>query len=216
MANVFLATDNRMGIPVLKPESAGDFVDSPCIPWGSRNRSNRMYGTYHFYVDDYRFEKVWDDPDKVVKSHCVSVVEPNFTNAVETPKALAIYNTYRKRWLARYWQAAGIRVFVDLNVHPKWRKLNLVGVPKGWRAYATRGYADRVHELDNELALARKHAGTEIHFWVYGGGKVVKAWCLEHEILHLEEDTTVRVKASRTKKQNAPENAEPRQLRLVN
>lgn len=38
---------------------------------------------------------------------------------------------YKKRFLARAMQEKGIGVFVDLNVAPKFYKLNLMGVPKG-------------------------------------------------------------------------------------
>ncbi len=54
--------------------------------------------------------------------------------------------------------------------------MNLTGVPKGWRAYATRGYSEQIDALEAELGIAEKHAGDSVLFLVYGGGKSIKQW----------------------------------------
>lgn len=46
---------------------------------------------------------------------------------------------YKKRFLARAMQEKGIGVFVDLNVAPKFYKLNLMGVPKGVTHHSPQG-----------------------------------------------------------------------------
>lgn len=174
-------SDNAFGIPLLDLALQADYPHLPVMTWGAVKRNQTMLGTWHFYTDDYRYEALWSDPSPVVNSRCVAVVEPNFTTSEQMAKAVALYQIYRKRWLARYWQSQGLRIFVDLNVAPDWYHDNMLGVPRGWRAYMTRGYADRVGYLAYEHFLATCQALTDdILFCVYGGGDAVRQWCLEH------------------------------------
>ena len=72
----------------------------------------------HFFVDDYQFHRVWQDPDRYTKmlSKFSLVCEPDFSAYGDFPKALKIWNIYRKRWCAAYWQAHGIRVIPSFDV----------------------------------------------------------------------------------------------------
>lgn len=175
-------SDNEAEIPVLRSDLQADAIDVPVVQWGSRKRSAHMFGTWTFYVDDYKFNHLWKDSSAILNSGCVNAAEVNFSVSDQLPYALALYHTYRKRWLARLWQElAGIRIFVDLNVGTRHADTNLLGVPGGWRAYATRGYGDRLDELAMELAMAITHRGsTDVLFMVYGGGKAVREWCQGH------------------------------------
>ena len=88
------------------------------------------------------------------------------------PRAVAIWQMYRKRWLARWYQSVGITIFVDLNISERHADLRLMGVPAGWKAYATRAYSERLDATEREYQAAIERAGSEsILFVVYGGGK---------------------------------------------
>jgi hypothetical protein len=104
---------------------------------------------------------------------CVVAVEPNFSVCDETPAAEALWWAYNKRRIAYRWQELGVRVICDLNVGPRHREINLLGVPKGWTAYATRAHRGAPFEaIHDEFLLACEHAGTEeILFVVFGGGR---------------------------------------------
>lgn len=181
-------SDNDYGIPSLVLERQADAFDLPIETWGAKGRGRKV-GTYHFYTEDYRFEAIWRRPDQLLQAGCVNVVEPNFSVYDQAPVAVAVWQTYRKRWLARYWQSMGLRVFVDLNVARLHDAINLMGVPRGWRAYATRGYTERLQALDDELAIARKHAGTnDVLFLVYGGGGKVQEWTKANGAVWIVED----------------------------
>lgn len=175
--NARFPTDNEWDIPTLNADMQGDFVDMPFQPWGAKGRKLKMPGTYHFYVDDYRFNALWrgNNPNQVVESGCKSVVEPNITVSLTSPKAYVIASTFCKRWLARYWQEMGIRVFVDLNVPTEFSDITLAGLPDDWRAFSTHGYTDRLEATHREYQLATWHYGSDdIIFIVYGGGKNVQ------------------------------------------
>jgi hypothetical protein len=129
--------------PMLDPLMQADGAPAPVVRWGSRARTARVTGgTVHFYTDDYRFRALMA-PGKamdVPASGCAVAVEPNFSTAPPPRMARleALLLIRRKRLMARSWQARGVRILVDLNVDPAWADLGLLGVPLGWRAYATR------------------------------------------------------------------------------
>lgn len=152
-------------------------IVGPVMGWGSIARGTRMPGTWTFYVDDYRFGALLKAPRAILDTGCVAACEPNITLHDTTPRAEVIWATYRKRVCARVWQDAGLDVRVDLNVPHTHLDLCLLGVPKGWRAWSTRGYAARLPELEHELDVAREWGGELATVLVYGGGKPVQAVC---------------------------------------
>lgn len=121
---------------------------------------------------------LWSDPRPVVNSQCAAAVEPNFSCYEDMPLAVGHWRIYQKRWLARWWQTQGIRVLVDLNVAPRFAGANLLGVPRGWRAYCTRGYLRRLVQTEREYETACNHAGaSDILFCVYGGSRKLRKVC---------------------------------------
>lgn len=171
-------SDNDWGIPLLDINQQAQSLDLPIQHWGSTSRRKKMRGTLAFYTDDYRFEALASDPSPVANLSIVNVVEPNFTTTSDMPAAVALYQIFRKRYMTRWWQSIGIRAFVDMNVSPAFYDLNMLGVPKGWRAYATRGSADFLHWLDTEYEIACEWAESkDILFVVFAGGKAVKDHC---------------------------------------
>jgi hypothetical protein len=182
-------TDNQYGIPLLDINYQADALDLPVSIWGATKRAARMRGTWLFYTEDYRYEALWTDPTSVINSVCVNAAEPNYSCYSQMPFAVGLWAIYRKRWLARYWQSRGIRILVDLNVHERFADVNLMGVPQGWKAYATRGYSERLDSTDAEYARARERAGTSsILFVVYGGGKAVEAHCQQRGWIWINEE----------------------------
>ena len=181
-------SDNSYDIPVLNPHYQADAVDLPFVAWGSVSRKKRMSGTWHFYVDDYRYTALLNQPGTVVETQCVTAVECNFSILDQMVFPVALFRIYQKRWLARYWQSQGIKILVDLNVSPRYKDLNLIGVPFGWTAFATRGYTAKLGETIDEWKKACTIAGTDdILFVVYGGGHAVRKMCQRHRWVWIPE-----------------------------
>lgn len=203
-------SSNALGIPDLDASMQGDFFDYP-LAYGSVRRASEYKGhTIHFYVDDYRFNalgaavehgatwwKLWERPDKVWQSGAPSFAEVNFSTSQAQPYAVALWQTYKKRYLARYWQERGMRCWVDLNVAPRWAELNLTGVPLGRTAYATRVHmGEDGSALIAQAELAECHAGTSnIKFAVYGHSKAIEALCARQGWLYIPEDWGARDRA---------------------
>lgn len=180
-------SDNEFGIPNLMVSRQGDFVDLPVRGWGQIARRSSMRGTWHFYVDDSKFAALWKHPEALMKTGAVTAVEPNYTTDDQMPIAVGLYRIYQKRWIARYWQECGVRVFADLHVAPCYYRYALLGVPKGWAAYATRAADSKIDLLLEEAGMAEERAGGRFNFLVYGTGNKVKELCGERDWVFVED-----------------------------
>ena len=71
----------------------------------------------HFFIDDYQFERVWANPDRymdVLKSFA-AVCSPDFSPYSDFPKAVQIFNHYRKHWCGWWWQNHGVKVIPTIT-----------------------------------------------------------------------------------------------------
>ena len=186
--DVLYASDNDFDIPTLLMEQMAGKLELPFSPWGANSRLRKDVVTYHFYVDDYRFEHLFRDPVKLLMSGCRAVVEPNCSCHDQTPIAWGIQLIYKKRWLARYFQECGIKVYADLNVAQKFVEYNKMGIPKGYNAFFTRGLDGWLDSLKSDLSVAREISGLECpNLIVYGGGKEIKKFCQEQNLLYVSD-----------------------------
>jgi hypothetical protein len=188
MPDCLYPSNNMYDVPTLLMDQQGELVELPFIPYGSFSRNAKVAATYHFYVDDYRFEAVWDNPYNITYKELKAIVEPNLSLYDTTPISYGLHLIYKKRWLARRMQDFNIKIFVDLNVSAKFYEYNLLGVPDGWNAFMTRGYKERIDYLKEEFKIAQNISKKENpNFVVYAGGNDVKKWCLENNVLYIEQ-----------------------------
>lgn len=113
-------TDNRFEFPhllsVYDIPSPDSWIDFDCAFSHRLDKDLRDIGL-HFYVDDYKFERIWRNPDKYIeflqKFHVV--IQPDFSMYYDFPVALQIYNKYRNHWLACYYDAHGVSVIPNIS-----------------------------------------------------------------------------------------------------
>lgn len=189
-------SNNEFDIPTLRvDEQPINGLSLPFSAWGADSRLKKDISTYHFYVEDYRFEAIWKDPTIVLNSGCEAIIEPNLSLFDTTPMAYGLHQIYKKRWIARYWQECGVKVYADLNVAQKFYQYNRLGIPDGYNAFATRGYADRLEYLKMEIQIAREISRKDNpNMIVYGGGEKIKELCIQNNVLYVEQFMTNRVK----------------------
>ena len=181
-------SDNEFDIPTLLTNNMPVHLELPVTPWGAEARYKKMMSTYHFYVDDYRFEQLFKDPIKLLTSGCHAIVEPNCSIHDQTPMAHAIFQTYRKRYLCRYLQECGMQIWVDLNVSPHFEEINRLGVPDGYNAFCTRGVKGWLNTTERHWEMAKRISGLEKpNMFVYGGGDEVEEWCKAHDLVYVKE-----------------------------
>ena len=188
MGDYVYPSNNEFDIPTLLTDNMPVHLELPVTPWGAEARYKKMMSTYHFYVDDYRFEQLFKDPISLLSSGCKAIVEPNCSIHDQTPMAHAIWQTYRKRYLCRYLQECGMQIWVDLNVSPHFEEINALGVPEGYNAFCTRGVSGWLETTERHWAMAKRISGLEKpNMFVYGGGKDVEEWCRQHDLVYVKE-----------------------------
>ena len=188
MGDYVYPSNNEFDIPTLLTNNMPIHLELPVTPWGAEARYKKMMSTYHFYVDDYRFEQLFKDPLKLLLSGAKAIVEPNCSIHDQTPMAHAIWQTYRKRYLCRYLQECGMQIWVDLNVSPHFEEINRLGVPDGYNAFCTRGVKGWLNTTERHWEMAKRISGLEKpNMFVYGGGDDVAEWCKAHDVVHVKE-----------------------------
>ena len=196
-------SDNLEGFATLDIAMQGDSFDYPLV-WGSQARTKSFKSkTILFYTDDERFNalgnavmyghvfwKLWERPDKVWQSGAPSFVEVNFSTSNAQPFWVAAQAIGKKRQLSKLFMDHGMRCWVDMNVAPRWEDLNLVGVPRGWQAFATRIHKnDSIDSITHQAELAAAHAMSDnIKFAVYGHRKEIESLCMRNGWLYIQED----------------------------
>lgn len=66
----------------------------------------------HFFIDDYQFERIWDQPFKIIErlKRFSCVFMPDFSIYMDMPKAMQIWNLYRMRMIGQIMQDAGLNM----------------------------------------------------------------------------------------------------------
>lgn len=108
-------TEGKYNIPVLEPYT---YENTEFIGFNyGRSAKNKAEKSLHFFIDDYQFERIWRDPLKYVNliSEFHSTMTPDFSLYADFPKAIQIYNHYRKQWLGAFWQQIGLKVIPTVS-----------------------------------------------------------------------------------------------------
>lgn len=115
-------------------------------------------------------------------------MEYNYSLFDTTPLAFGLQFIYKKRWMARYWQENGIRIYVDLNVSSKFFEYNRMDVPDGWNVFSTRGAMGSFELLKAKFNQARQISGLDSpNLIVYGGGREIHEYCMEYSLLYVTD-----------------------------
>lgn len=108
--------EGEYDIPVLKPE-----IYTGEHEWigfnyarGLREQSGKCV---HFFLDDYQFNVTWTMPAKYVDMmrRFDYVLTPDFSLYTDFPKAVQIFNHYRKHWYGAYLQETGEKVIPTIS-----------------------------------------------------------------------------------------------------
>ncbi len=105
------AKDNPYGIPMI--ESCTDIPTSLIGFNYVKSAGKKQFDNWvHFFLDDYQFERVWNDPARypIMLEKFPGCLGPDFSLYTDFPLALQIFNIYRNRWLICYWQSKGLKV----------------------------------------------------------------------------------------------------------
>lgn len=113
---IFDEAAGEYGIPIIKPVH-----DVKVDNWISFNFARtceepEIHGV-HFFVDGYQFLRVWQQPAAYVDKlkQFQAVTSPDFSTYTDFPKAVQVYNHFRKHWLGAFWQMHGLTVIPTIS-----------------------------------------------------------------------------------------------------
>jgi len=112
-------SSNSFGIPDIFPFYKK--VNDPLKLLSYSRRDDRLIhypnSICHFFVDDFRYESIWNRPSVSISRvrKFWATLTPDFSIFPNWPVIVQQWNTYRSRWIGRYWQAHGINVIPTVN-----------------------------------------------------------------------------------------------------
>lgn len=116
--NLDLADQVEMGndywqMPVIKKE---DFIPDGLVGFNYAKTSKDKNVGIHFFIDDYQFERIWNDPEKYIEilKQYQCVISPEFSLYWNMPLPMKIWNTYRNRFIGSLLQQNGIKVIPSI------------------------------------------------------------------------------------------------------
>ena len=98
-------------LPLVKRQEIS-LEDVSLIGYDKVNQSNDYKSIVHFFLDDYKFESIYNNPEKKIEvlRKFKAVLTPDFSMFVEMPIALQLFATFKNRWTGAYLQQQGIKV----------------------------------------------------------------------------------------------------------
>lgn len=202
--DILFTSSNPWGLPDLDPSKLVAAGDAPTHVYDrSRNYDHntpslychsarpfpdsRVGGFLAFYTEDWRFEHIYEYPgdflELLLKEDWSGLVMPDFSTYWEWPYAMRLWNLYRSRWCARYWQAADIQIIptVGLTLPTEYDLFlgtlprspviasRIHGPPKGdkgyWKQYSA-SIREAVQRLRPEVVLL--YSGAEFERYLHG------------------------------------------------
>lgn len=78
---------------------------------------NNLHKTVHFFVEDDRLEKYYNEPDRYIErlAQYKYVLTPDYSLYCEMPMAIQMDNVFRSHWCGAYWQEKGLVVIPTVS-----------------------------------------------------------------------------------------------------
>jgi len=125
--------DNQWGIPTLpaarlEPARLVAYTDRHAITTAGPDTA------VHFFLDDYRFETVWNKPERGL-SRCRTVgaaLTPDFSLWGDMPLAMQLWQVYRSRWCGAWLLHHGVQIIPTISWStPDSYAFAFAGIPTG-------------------------------------------------------------------------------------
>ena len=128
-------SDPLYNFPLISPNNSSfNFKSIKWFEFEKRNNvSDFNISGLHFYHDDYKFECVWNYPERYIdffkKFKCI--IMPDFSLYYDYPIVLQMYNKYRNHWLYNYFMLNNINIIPNINISSfdNW-DWSFIGYPK--------------------------------------------------------------------------------------
>ena len=94
-----------------------DYIPERLIGFNYAKSSSDKNTGIHFFIDDYQFERVWNDPKKYtpILQEYDCILSPDFSLYTDMAMPLKIWNIYRSRFIGAFYQNCGIKVIPTVS-----------------------------------------------------------------------------------------------------
>ena len=108
------ARDGTLEMPVIKKTKL-DLDNIELIGYDKLSEGQKEK-IVHFFLDDYKFEVLWKDPEPRVEKlkEYRAILSPQFSMYTEMPVAVQIHQVFKSRWCGSYFQSKGLKVIPSL------------------------------------------------------------------------------------------------------
>ena len=123
--------EGKWQMPIIDNDN---YIPTDLIGFNYAKTSDNKNIGIHFYLDDYQFERVWNNPSDYVEilADYECILSPDFSLYLDMPLAMKMWNVYRSRLIGQYYQSCGIKVIPTIS----WAEEDTFefcfdGIPKG-------------------------------------------------------------------------------------
>lgn len=106
--------DGKYQMPIIENDG---YIPKDLIGFNYAKTSEDKNAGIHFYLDDYQFERIWNNPDDYIEVledyNCI--LSPDFSLYLDMPLAMKIWNVYRSRLIGQYYQSIGMKVIPTIQ-----------------------------------------------------------------------------------------------------
>lgn len=112
-------SNGKWGIPLVKRQelSTDNIMLVACSDTRANdNEVNKEKGV-HFFVDDYRFSGIYDNPDRSLErySQYAFLLTPDFSAYADMDLWRQLESVAKNRWVGAYWQSKGLTVIPTIS-----------------------------------------------------------------------------------------------------
>ena len=123
--------DGKYQMPIIDNDN---YIPKKLIGFNYAKTSKERNTGIHFYLDDYQFERIWNNPEEYVdileKYDCI--LSPDFSLYLDMSYSMKIWNVFRSRLIGQYYQRQGIKVIPTLSwAEEETFEFCFDGIPKG-------------------------------------------------------------------------------------
>lgn len=104
-------------IPKILPTTELFIKDWIGFNYHATTRKHREVTGVHFFLYDHQFERLWNFPKRYapVMSKFGCMLSPDYSMYLDFPKAVQVFNHYRKHWVGAYFQSKGVTVIPTIR-----------------------------------------------------------------------------------------------------
>ena len=124
-------TNDYWQMPIIRNDN---YIPQELIGFNYAKTSKQKSVGIHFYLDDYQFERIWNNPKQYIETlqqyNCI--LSPDFSLYLDMPMPMKIWNIYRSRQIGQFYQSQGIKVIPTISWAEKETfEFAFKGIPKG-------------------------------------------------------------------------------------